>query len=61
MRIPYKEIGSDIKHRYINKALQFLALKPSLLDKVETDRQLLDRVSEFAELLYSNDPDQKLF
>ena len=57
---PFKDVPIESKARYINKSLQFLALRPDLLKSVETDQQLINRVELFAESLYKYDPKLKL-
>jgi len=52
-----KDIHKDIRARYVNKAIQFLALKPELLKDIETDEQLIKRVVVFAENLLKYEPD----
>ena len=43
------------KARYINRSLEWLALRPQLLDGVETDKELIDRVVQFARELCEAD------
>ena len=52
--------GLDTKAKYIKNSLQWLALKPQLLDGVKTDKELIDRVVQFARELCEFDKENLL-
>ena len=52
--------GKGFRERYIRRSLEWLSLRPQLLDGVTTDKELIDRVVKFARELCEFDKDNEL-
>jgi hypothetical protein len=47
----------EMKGRIIQQSLKWLALKPELIGDVKTDKELIERVIQFAKVLSEYDTD----
>ena len=57
----YDNMSHDTKARYIRSSLQWLALRPQLLEGVKTDKELIERVEKFAAELCEFDKYSQLY
>jgi len=52
----FNKVSTQNKKIAFNKSIQILALKPEFLEGIKTDQELYDRILQFADTLYKNDP-----
>jgi hypothetical protein len=55
----YESLPEDEKIMLLNKTLDFLVFKPSLIGDVKTDEEYLDRLERFSKTLYERFPNFK--
>ena len=58
MQKPYDKLSKYQKQQLIDKAVQWLSIKPELIGDVKTDKEFLDRLAEFAKTLHEYFPEE---
>ena len=54
--LTYEALGEDQKAKLLNTTLDLLAYKPSLIGDVKSFTDYLDKIEEFAKILYERFP-----
>ena len=54
--LTYEQLGEDQKAKLLNTTLDLLAYKPSLIGDVNSYTDYLDKIEEFAKVLYERFP-----
>jgi hypothetical protein len=57
--VPYDELGKDRKTTLMSYAAHWLSLKPELVGDVKSDKELIDRLIDFAKVLYEYFPNSR--
>jgi hypothetical protein len=57
--LSYDELGKDQKTILMSYAARWLSLKPELVGDIKSDKELIDRLIDFAKVLYEYFPNSR--